>query len=76
MGKEVKMEGEGNAYRAHLAFLFPARTNFGPLRHDVFSDGFSETILLLFGFAGPQLYDHMRHGSLLMFMLRSLVASP
>jgi hypothetical protein len=27
MGKEVKMEGEANAYRAHLAFLFPARTN-------------------------------------------------
>jgi len=26
--------------------------------HNVFSDCFSETLLLLFGFAGPQLDDH------------------
>jgi hypothetical protein len=32
VGKQVKMEGEGNACRAHLTFLFPARTNFGPPR--------------------------------------------
>ena len=32
VGKKVKMEGEGNAYRAHLTFLFPVWTNFGPLR--------------------------------------------
>src|SRR5213593_2981354 len=36
--------------------------------HDVFSDCFSETILLLFGFAGPQLHDHMGHCSLLLLL--------
>src|SRR6266700_2339511 len=35
--------------------------------HNVFSDCFSETLLLQFGFAGPQLDDHMRHCSLLTF---------
>src|SRR6266446_6379343 len=42
--------------------------------HHVFSDCFSETSLLLFGLAGPQLDDHMRHCSLLMFMPCSLTA--
>src|SRR6266478_8549623 len=36
--------------------------------HNVFSDCFSEMLLLLFGFAGPQFDDNMRHCFLLMFM--------
>src|SRR5207245_9843429 len=36
--------------------------------HNVFSDCFGETSLLLFGLAGPQLDDHMRYCSLLMSM--------
>src|SRR5438552_1730578 len=36
--------------------------------HDIFGDCFSEPTFLLFGLAGPQLDDHMRHCSLLMFM--------
>src|SRR5207253_8840709 len=36
--------------------------------HNVFSDCFIVTLLLLFGVAGPLLVAHMMHCSLLMFM--------
>src|SRR5437016_10639027 len=51
-------------FHGHRNGLFSVMQNV----HNVFSDCFSEMLLLLFGFAGPQLDDNMRHGFLLMLM--------
>src|SRR6266699_4154873 len=53
-----------NLFHCYRNRLFSVMQNV----HHVFGDCFSETNLLLFGLAGPQLDDHMRHCSLLMFM--------
>src|SRR2546430_10150936 len=49
--------------------LFRSRHGLFPVTQDirhVFDDGFSEPSLLALGLSGPELYDDMRHSSLLL----------
>ena len=51
--------GLDSFHRYRNRLLFSVMQNV----HNIFRDCFSEAILLLFGFAGPQLHNHMRHTS-------------